>query len=648
MIEDAVVGDGYNQLQGGQEGHTGACFDFNANLINLNKRTFNGYYVFEKKDLKREFDENFKGSLSYDQFGAGLEQAYNSQFSGTSVSAVLVIATYYETIRRSTNIGYLDLQNESCNANPALPNFYEFLGTCGNQFISGQTLGGWLFLMADVSSLTTEQRTEISAGLSVGVPGLDFDIDLAMTTLQNSELEQMGLTAYAVGLPSPDQELLDENGKLKPSIWPLYMTQIEQSYTEAQQNGVIDDPSYGTVLDQSLDYYPASFIQTCTGATVNQAGIDCFNQFTAELENVTGDDGEIQREKDTLQWVLDNPTRVHWYGDEQEGISGVQGVIDQIDACEQQFATASDTCLDSLGSDIDGTLCSVCVVPPDCSMDALLGVIGNASGFAIPVVDYDAPEGFYVGHNDSVSISPTDENICVIGGWGGKFEGGGERASLTVDGYGNWFLQASSARTKSSEKMHAQAWCIPTNYIWSENNAFADPVVFSHSVNDSQSTVEGPLDSIVPIAVNGMQGKAMGGGEYVQAIRDGDPNVPGKLRVGSQQGFMQGWASQFGVFDPPNGTPKFWGPPEVISINTNGVSSKQLAPYREAICYLSQVSGKFRGGGEQIILEPKADHWVLTVKAGCQLWNFPIANKCLVYKHVQASATCYQFNQLDP
>ncbi|MBV8869127.1 MAG: hypothetical protein JOY65_06895 [Acetobacteraceae bacterium] len=281
---------------------------------------------------------------------------------------------------------------------------------------------------------------------------------------------------------------------------------------------------------------------------------------------------------------------------------------------------------------------------------ALGAILGLASvGLAAPVaraVDY--PSGGWTQGQPPRLLMSENDGFCFLNRVTGEFRGSGEKV-LVYHENGNWYIGGTSQQ----QDLGGNALCVRWNAVSSTLGATR---MISEGFAIQGQHNQGTFDTILndlPLVPHpsdadavhswtrkiwwgdavsylaGMSGQFDGGGESISVFQSTDPRGPSVLAAHSEakDGFMR--ASGISVFfgQPHSGQlARFWGPNggnrPIQAAGEYGVNSAAgpadvaMAPYDQAFCFFTRISGKFRGGGEfvSIGVNPSDNRWHLSAR----------------------------------
>jgi hypothetical protein len=225
-------------------------------------------------------------------------------------------------------------------------------------------------------------------------------------------------------------------------------------------------------------------------------------------------------------------------------------------------------------------------------------------------------------------------------------------ANVRHDDSGNWYVNAGPGDW-------AGAWCAR----WSNFSGLSNTVAWLSGEFSAH------LDTCVPIGnqyndvwgwwgdaasvLTKIYGEFEGGGERVTQFQSHDPFAGSRLNVTTNPPACPWWTSISGgarsifVGTPNSGkrvtlvghNNNLWVRGDAtspglfeLSVSTqSGFSSSWLAPTDMALCYLTQVSGNFDGGAEEVHIFVNGNNWFIRAlaapgkaifgKARCMSWN---------------------------
>jgi hypothetical protein len=232
------------------------------------------------------------------------------------------------------------------------------------------------------------------------------------------------------------------------------------------------------------------------------------------------------------------------------------------------------------------------------------------------------------------------DTICALHKMQGDFEGGGEIVRTFVDpNTGRWVLEGSSQQSGVA----AQAFC-------ARRSCFAGDSGFQIVSPEFAVNTQFPLGCASRSAftffgdaatmLTGISGRFNGRGEFARVIQNPNPASNSQLQANACEGstviaFAHSLFSGNAATEPA----KFFGP-EVFVDAWFGPTSVDLAPTSQAFCYLSNVSGKFSGGGEFIRLD------VVIGPNGTEVWRLRAQGlNSPVSQRPRGAARCMLYNQ---
>ena len=252
----------------------------------------------------------------------------------------------------------------------------------------------------------------------------------------------------------------------------------------------------------------------------------------------------------------------------------------------------------------------------------------------------------------ALALESANTHVCVLSGVSGHFAGTGEMVKVTIGANNTWVLDGFSQQSGVS----GEALCFPKAGFTGNSSAHlnSDEAIagaFSrgkHSPGGGCQQGQAALGVGSDFAfVEGMQGEMAGAGEFSAALQSPSQNTESLLRAqictaGIYQTFGRflrvnrvfTMPAQFvgsgGLTGDVNAVPEF-------SIGGNLASDGVvMAPTDRAMCALTEVTGKFFGGGESVRIRAAGSVWVMMTAKGAGS-NF-----------VAAKARCFARNQLNP
>lgn len=219
------------------------------------------------------------------------------------------------------------------------------------------------------------------------------------------------------------------------------------------------------------------------------------------------------------------------------------------------------------------------------------------------------------------------DNYCYLTRISGKFRGYGERIRLRVMN-GKWELGGQSAQ----QDIAAWARCFARSEIKAAPGSvrWASEEISATADNPGSGCVDttprnawwGDAATVMTLVTGALRG----GGERATISQSGDPFGPSILTLHSCQKQLGVGAYSFFVGKPSSGkAARFIGPNGIGSAGQAGEYASvanqdvMMAPLVDAICYFTEVSGAFNGGGESLTILPGSDangvnRWVLQAR----------------------------------
>jgi hypothetical protein len=280
---------------------------------------------------------------------------------------------------------------------------------------------------------------------------------------------------------------------------------------------------------------------------------------------------------------------------------------------------------------------SILLLPPEVipmrilPMLAVVAALAGLSAASPPAVPFFEGPFFWSQGQPMKFLRSGNDFVCVLTRVSGKFQGSGERVQLSLEQSG-WHLGGSSLQ----HGVGGASYCFRKDQFVSQGTARWNSGNMSRIANSGSQCATGVAETWFGDAatfVSGISGNLAGGGEQVSITQASSGFTPSVLTVKSCQPYVAGFANSFFVGSPNSGKiAQFWGPNGIgsaaaageytvkaTSLNQNPVTTVQMAPVAEAMCYLTRVGGKFRGGGEWVEISPQTNAQgvaVWTLRAG--------------------------------
>jgi hypothetical protein len=227
--------------------------------------------------------------------------------------------------------------------------------------------------------------------------------------------------------------------------------------------------------------------------------------------------------------------------------------------------------------------------------------------------------------NHPVALVPASDAFCYLTGLGGKFIGEGEHVSVTIHDDGWWYLDGSSGQ----QDVHGMAACAR----WGDFAATPErnySLLYTAAAWDDSAA--GPLwphehqAAAVPMwdrnsfcMLTGFKGALNGPGEHVYInpgapdfVLDVDNWVGSWIYTGTTGYANCAYLGQVGEVAYVGGDPSslgqyYWN---------QGDYQVTMARTDEAICFLTGITGRFMGIGEEVEIAEDRGFWVLRGKSG--------------------------------
>jgi hypothetical protein len=671
--EAVSLGEGFSSLT--RDGTGQFCLGESGGISKilleyLNDRTYWADFLHTESDIQRKVSGRLDGDVEFGVIQSEVEGHYDGTLDSSTVRDVLTVGMSLRTVKRYIQPSLNFESNYICDSNKVDDNFLGFAEICGDQYVHAEVLGGICLMSADLANLSDQEKEVVKAQFEVGAAGVgSLDMQGRWETINNQISQSLTLKVDCVGIEAPTGNLLT-NGKLTADNFDEYLDELkcgeapsecdgsdEWGYIEAYNASYQEDnsdaiyhSSLGAVIDREfLDYDHNGFIDFCVGDSLD-TGEQCFFNF---LQTAYHQREQVEDVVERTDEKLANQADYYWGDDEVGAISDWQSFqtdaqdclsdwTSQLNACDQQLSTNGPP----------QEVCDACSAPLDCSPEFLEGIEGNLPGVETilsrqsPTDRHDVKQG-----TSSLSLGYTNDKLCTLSSVRGYFAGGGEKVILDSDS-GAWDFSVISQRTEEDEEVAASAICVDTQNFYDGNgNNFTIADTVSESSTGSTETEN--LNAYPHVAaLTGIGGDLDGAGEHVSVIEP-DPNTtdPWLLSVYTSAQQTWGWATAFGLDNPYGGQPDWVEKPEYEM--TNGAStsdgkiySVRMAESDEAYCFLTRISGKFRGGGEKVRIYEEEGAWMLEVWAGCESYTWGgLGDDCVERKHVEAKARCIPYDQ---
>lgn len=538
----------------------------------------------------------------------------------------------------------------------------KFIKACGAQYVSAERLGGAAMLWVDISHLSEQEKqalsaafeTDISFGeITSGSPNAGGSFDI----LQDLNIHQLQFRVATVGLPNPNLgKTPDQDGWVTASVdeWVTYINGIHSAVHSATSGSNPNpyDGALGVVIGREVQAYSESIILNSCDYDLDLTELICVEDFHQSIAELYNPFDSIWAAAESIEWRLENPDWVAW--PETPGVN-VQDEYDSamshIQSCLGKIGVTYNECSNYTHEDDpmrESSYCEVCEIPHGCSYKELSDML-----MSLPEADPIAPDVFYPSFhyvkvpNNNVQLAAAGANVCFLTGVAGKLqndENGVYLRRVSEGGLSFWKAEVFSDTIKESEQIRGRYACVPRNaFVLAQGRSFHVNDEKEYELHSSGGNVsESILHDSGFLALSGIQGKMVGGGEWAHIIWFYDEYLEIYQWVAWLQ-TMQGpdhdiySLQRLHDFFPPSNEPvQLW--PQSEGANRfhveiyGGQQARRLAPVTEAMCFLTRVKGHFDGAGEQVRLRVADDYWQIEVKAGGN-------------KHIGGTAMCVKYDQ---
>ena len=261
------------------------------------------------------------------------------------------------------------------------------------------------------------------------------------------------------------------------------------------------------------------------------------------------------------------------------------------------------------------------------SSEALIG--GWATG----------PHTWSQANNLPTKLPLIADNVCVLTRLSGRFEGMGEKVQLTDDGT-NWYLQGKSQQ----DGVGGEAYCFKRSSFLVSTRVSSEYVQYNFGDPHGCGSIIGremyAADAFSYLT--GLEGAMKGGAEYglvrqalspdlfniieASSCQDGGLNVLARnFRAGAHTARLAVLMTADGRYVDANNT-------DSLFTAQGPIGKAEMAPTSKAMCALTQIRGKFAGGGEYVQIRPELvgseEKWVLRTHRGSASDNVFATARC--------------------
>jgi hypothetical protein len=672
------------------------------------EQTSAAFYIYKEgqsnRNIHREFRQNFAGR--YDVDTSELDDGIDTLFDTPSQEkTVLGIATRISTVILDAEVGEEnelcpDPNNEECVSNACRSNppesLQDFTNVCGTSYLDKRVMGGNVVLAAEIDTTqwTREQKLALDRAVRVGANPGSITVDQMMEGLRKradknealyDRLDDIPFEIDTTGIWSPtdaqnycQDQFLDAQGRITPLEWDDYMNCLRynpdvsggpyegwREYLNLASYPDHDHDSFGEpMVDHFAPYDFESMYAECDLEEHYEA-YRCYDRFDRDSAWTKDDESAIRKMVEAAKWKLNHPTRVRWPTMPSSGDDAQTKYADAVgyyDACMSDTDSSIETirerakvCEHAYQDEKYEHVCEVCNLPEDhdCSPETLRGKFDNLpEATLLPPAGQGTPNGGYPnyvapkvhsfpnGTNESLGISE-DSHLCYLSRLTGRMNADNAEARV--------FRNNGAWQAKATNGPNGHAVCVKKNIFFDTGNNDWLPFV-THSLSDDDTVANPPvpvtnMESVPYIAaITGFRGTMSNGGD--QILVNHFQNDDEELQVGSNVGFNEGWAVNFGLEDPSNGHANdVGGTRKLLTSHVKYRRTEQLEmPADAGVCYLTRIHGQFDGVGEGARVFRRDGYWQLRIKSGCKSSGV-LAGTCHTWRDIGAEATCFGFDQ---
>lgn len=296
---------------------------------------------------------------------------------------------------------------------------------------------------------------------------------------------------------------------------------------------------------------------------------------------------------------------------------------------------------------------------------ALLARVATAAVMATPVLlngCLNFPVHSWTQGQAAVDLGRIDQEFCFLTRVTGRFRGGGEQVRVYQKD-GHWWLGGTSGQQgvggnavclaqllftagKGSTRLISPD--VMAYYRYGSSGIWPVSSCDAGLMNGKQNARDGDWATVI----SGVSGIFVGEGEQVWVDQSPNPSEPSEIHTttGQCDKTMRGWATSFFIGIPHSSSlPVFIGPHgqgtvaetrEFVVDSRHGPSVVRMAPYDQAVCYFTEISGEFNGGGEYVEI------YAAGPSGGSKSWF--LQAHYLSGTGVHARARCLKFQQEMP
>ncbi|TXD35281.1 hypothetical protein FRC96_11435 [Lujinxingia vulgaris] len=573
------------------------------------------------------------------------------------------ITTAMRSVIPSREGGWPQGSNSRCAGDDAISDLEDFVSNCGTHYIDKETLGGYVVMLADITSLderdveTLADYLQVQSPLSVDeeLPPLSFDWAIDATT--GSLLSDVPLDVYVYGLPSPPVARVHEQawGTTDLKDWGRYIANLRRSVEEAIRQESIDSPDYGRRVDVDILEYTRTHLEDCEAVSESiHRELACVQELDTHEATLMGPNVLIDHTIAMYARMLENPHLIIWpnLGSGPEDAQALyRSAKEQLETCADTITRTQEACDARVNGDdsspgASGTsVCEACAIPEGCSERDLSTLIES-----LPPLDSAALAGpLLIERLGSAreAIAGYRQMQCVLTGLGGRFAGGGEGVFLEAGTFHSsqhhWILHTYSQHDDPSQPIYSQYSCVRRDRFIGHDHSLwfthGNLTLVDTRTRGDRIEYHGDLSNLV--ALSGIRGRLAGLGEGAEVHMPVD-RLDWRIVASSQQGPLQASFMEFGLSSTYTGMHQLYHDPttymDVFTAHANPYGSSRphvqtrMAPLNDALCYLTEVGGQFDGGAERIWMSKSEGFWMLNARAAAG-------------KEVKASASCVYYDQ---
>jgi hypothetical protein len=325
--------------------------------------------------------------------------------------------------------------------------------------------------------------------------------------------------------------------------------------------------------------------------------------------------------------------------------------FDDVIACVDVYKTATACTTSNPGS-----LCTDCKVPnaDKCSATALdrtvlepekpqevppIGPVRTSQTRRLTTLKHNEPDVF---------LGSLTDDVCLLSGLSGRFQGGGEKAIVSQDTtFNNWRLESKSLVTNPHTRGgRALGQCVPrTNFGYNMGTGTWLPDQygsFTHT-NGSPAT----FSFATPSHAVGIAGVA--GAFWIPATANSPTDSVSTnegqgalVQLQAPSGFVAVDTLGFGLSPLVGVNPKLT--PKKFASSARQSDKRAALGIREedGFCFLTNVSGEFKSWASDAEIRQVGDFMILEVEEDCDRGFLGI---CTRHQNIYAEARCYLYDQ---